>query len=336
MGRARAPFVLLGLALLLCSGLIAPCGAFAAEPASDQPARTFMWRISKGQAVAYLLGSLHMADASLYPVDPAVNRAFLDSKTLAVEVDVSPEKLAEIAPKLDAFTRLPEDQTLRDVLTPDGEAKVSAFLSKSGLPSRLMTLKPLGLMAVLSNQRMEAMGYSTNYGVDEHFLRRARAAGMPIRELETLEFQLTMDQELSPAVQEAVLLQALEEMDDMPRFTKATLEAWKRGDAGEMDRLTFEDRQERPELEPFYALLFDRRNQHMAKGIEALLDRNEHAFVVVGAGHLVGRESIVKILSRRGLVCEQVPAMAPGNHTPARNAGGSPRQQPARLQAALP
>ncbi|WP_027193348.1 TraB/GumN family protein [Megalodesulfovibrio gigas] len=289
-------------------------------PAAAQPAATFMWEIRKGEAILHLLGSLHMADATLYPVDPAVNRAFLDAKALAVEVDVSPDKLARVAPQMDAFTRLPDGQTLADVLSPEGAARVTAFLHAQDLPSRLMVLKPLGLMAVLTNQRMDALGYSTNYGVDEHFLRRARAAGMPIHELETLEFQLTMDQDLSPAVQEAVLMQALEEMDDVAIYTRATLDAWKRGDAAELARLTFEDRHTQPMLEPFYEILFDRRNEAMANGIARFLDRGEKVFVVVGAGHLVGERSILHFLQQRGLQCTQVPAMAPGNSSPARTA----------------
>jgi len=305
---------------LLCLGLLPALVA----PAAAQTAATFMWQVRKGEAVVHLLGSLHMADATLYPVDPAVNRAFLDAAALAVEVDVSPEKLANVAPQLDAFTRLPEGQTLRDVLSPEGAARVLAFLKAQGLPSRLLTLKPLGLMAVITNMRLNSLGYSTNYGVDEHFLRRARAAGMPIHELETLEFQLTMDQGLSPAVQEAVLLQALDEMDDIPRFTRDTLDAWKRGDATEMGRLTFEDRRRFPLLEPFYEILFDRRNEAMAQGIARFLDRGERVFVVVGAGHLVGERSILHFLTQQGLECTQVPAMAPGNSTPARSVQAPP------------
>jgi len=52
--------------------------------------------------------------------------------------------------------------------------------------------------------------------------------------------------------------------------------------------------------------LFDERNQQIAAKIEPLLKSNEPAFVVVGAGHLIGKNGILKLLEKEGYFVEQV------------------------------
>jgi uncharacterized protein YbaP (TraB family) len=48
------------------------------------------------------------------------------------------------------------------------------------------------------------------------------------------------------------------------------------------------------------------RNPHMADVAEQFLNGKEQAFVVVGAGSLVGKDGVVSILRTRGYKVEQV------------------------------
>ena len=57
-----------------------------------------------------------------------------------------------------------------------------------------------------------------------------------------------------------------------------------------------------PEL---YQKFLVRRNLNWLSQIELLLDRREVTFVVVGAGHLLGRDGLVNLLRARGYVVEQ-------------------------------
>jgi uncharacterized protein len=56
----------------------------------------------------------------------------------------------------------------------------------------------------------------------------------------------------------------------------------------------------------FYKRLLDDRNIGMADKIAKMAQRGEKAFVVVGAGHLVGANSVVELLSQSGFKVKQV------------------------------
>lgn len=291
-----------------CLCLLLPCPARA---------ETFLWEARKGEAMAYLFGSIHMGEPSMFPLDPAVNRAFQQAEALAVEVDVSLEKQLRYAPLILKHTILPDGQTLQDVLSPEGYATVRSVLSQKGLYEQLKHTKPLWVMSTLSSAALQRAGFSPKFGVDEHFLGEARAKQLPIMELETLTLQLTLDEAIPQPVIERVLLESLEELDQVATYARTTIGAWKAGDVEAFASLAFQTRREEPELEPFYTVFFDQRNDAMARKIEGYLDEGKQVFVVVGAGHLAGPNSIQTYLEQRGVTCTQVKAMAPGPPAPA-------------------
>ena len=103
------------------------------------------------------------------------------------------------------------------------------------------------------------------------------------------------------------------------------VEAWKAGDEAAMHRLTAADPvKKRPALKPVFQKLVDDRNVTMAKKIEDYLKSRKSHFVVVGAGHLSGPNSIPRLLQKRGYKVEQVqrkavePDAAPAEPAPAK------------------
>jgi len=67
----------------------------------------------------------------------------------------------------------------------------------------------------------------------------------------------------------------------------------------------FEHDRDDPRLSRLYESLFYERNRKMADKIEKMLAGRGTYFVAVGAGHLVGRQGIIDILSRRGFSVRQ-------------------------------
>ncbi|MFN7140435.1 MAG: TraB/GumN family protein, partial [Limisphaerales bacterium] len=81
--------------------------------------------------------------------------------------------------------------------------------------------------------------------------------------------------------------------------------AWKTGDARGLDKLVHEQLKGYPEL---YQKLLVERNREWVTTLQKLLDNKEDVFVVVGAAHLVGTNSVVEMLKQRGVRVEQVSA----------------------------
>jgi len=62
-----------------------------------------------------------------------------------------------------------------------------------------------------------------------------------------------------------------------------------------------------PGLTPIYEKLVDERNKIMAGKVQEYLDATDGSyFVVVGAGHLVGKTGIVQLLREKGYSVEQL------------------------------
>ena len=95
--------------------------------------------------------------------------------------------------------------------------------------------------------------------------------------------------------------------DEGQALVQKILAAWRDGDGERLARLVAEDTAlggaGAAELK---ARLLDHRNHDMAMRIAEQLERPGRVLVVVGAAHLVGDESIVERLTRRGYSVQQV------------------------------
>ena len=103
------------------------------------------------------------------------------------------------------------------------------------------------------------------------------------------------------------LSQTLDDAARIPDVVDELMTAWKLGDAKTIEKLILEAADD-PRIEPLYDKFFYRRNVDMAVKIASMLDSGGSLFVVVGAGHLVGDEGIIQLLSDRQFDIRQVSA----------------------------
>jgi uncharacterized protein len=83
---------------------------------------------------------------------------------------------------------------------------------------------------------------------------------------------------------------------------KTMADAWAKGDAAELEKLLLASLKTSPDL--YKHLLVD-RNAAWVPAVERCLNEKTACFVVVGAAHLVGPDSLVAMLQRRGHTVEQ-------------------------------
>ena len=55
-----------------------------------------LWKVKSDTSTVYLLGSVHVAKKEMYPLHPAIEKAFSDSSAVVVEADVKPEDQAKL------------------------------------------------------------------------------------------------------------------------------------------------------------------------------------------------------------------------------------------------
>jgi hypothetical protein len=141
--------------------------------------------------------------------------------------------------------------------------------------------------------------------VDYHFLARAQGKKR-ILELESLDDQLNLLSGFSDKEQERFLLYTLKTLSSMDSQVGSMVRAWASGDAQAMESILSEASQLDASLAPIVGKLFDERNMRMTSKIEGYLNSNGSYFVIVGAGHLVGKRGIVELLKNKGYGVEQL------------------------------
>ena len=98
------------------------------------------------------------------------------------------------------------------------------------------------------------------------------------------------------------LRETMGEVRDGPGFYKKLLDAWLNGDVGAIRREALEPMLKEAPGE-YRALVAD-RNKRWIGPIEQRLSGQGEAVMVVGAGHLVGPDSVVALLRRDGFRVE--------------------------------
>jgi uncharacterized protein YbaP (TraB family) len=59
-------------------------------------------------------------------------------------------------------------------------------------------------------------------------------------------------------------------------------------------------------IAPIFGKLFEERNLRMTSKIDGYLNSDGSYFVIVGAGHLVGKRGIIELIKSKGSVVEQL------------------------------
>lgn len=290
--RIRPAVFLLSLCVWLLSCL----------PAWAGPGLGFLWRV-QGEKPLYLLGSIHLAEPSLYPLDPALHRAFEASEVLVVEADVTGPGEERAASLFMERGMLPAGESLEQSLS----GKTLERLKARGVDlGALGFMRPWALALVLQSSELSRLGYGPELGVDVHFLRLAHAREMKVEELEGLEAQFDLFAGMSPAESEAFLVQTLDELDAIDDLGREIVGAWRRGDVQTLERAIFSGMGDDPLARRIQERIFFERNISMAASIERYLEDGRATFVIVGAGHLVGERGLVALLKQRGYALTQV------------------------------
>ncbi|MGE0042662.1 MAG: TraB/GumN family protein [Vicinamibacterales bacterium] len=275
--------------------------ALPAAPAAD---RHFLWRVDNGAGPpTFLLGSLHVLTSAHYPLAEPIEAAFAASTVLIEEVDL--EELSDPAGAMALVSRamLPGAQTLDQVVSPSTYAEVTRRAEAAGLPLvAIRRMKPWMAAVTLTAPALARAGYDPEHGVDRYFFDKAKAAGRERRALETVAYQLERFDALPPAEQEAMLTATLEDLDAEMANVDRMAAAWAAGDTAAIEDLLLGSFRDSPAL---YRRLVVERNQNWVAPVERCLREKTACFVVVGAAHLVGPDSLPALLAARGHVVTQ-------------------------------
>ncbi len=252
-------------------------------------------------ATVYLLGSVHLLSADAATLPAEVDSAFAHSRSLTLETSL--DSVMARGPEMLMRGRYSDGKTLRGVLSPKSAAKVDSLLHLYELSlDQVNGFKPWMVSLLMAQLAMQKLNFQAQYGVDMQLNTRAKQASKPVLGLESVDFQMGLFDALSSADQERMLVDS-----DGPEITAKEMgsirDAWSHGDAPMLDSLINSRVAEAPTL---FDALITARNRAWIPKIEALIQGGDDALIVVGAGHLVGKQGVVAMLRAKGYTLEQM------------------------------
>lgn len=314
--KTRRRVSLLLLASLLSFAPLAAPLLRADEKKADTPKRGMqnrslgdtgkkcLWRITDEDSTVFLAGSVHLLRPKDSPHPAAYDRAYEASEEVVFEVDMAEMEDPANKLRLVQLGQLPEGESIEDHLSEEAVARLRAYLVVRGMPPAAFDQFKPGMIS-LTIAAMEAMkvGARPDLGLETVFFAKCEEDGKPSRGLETPEFQVKLFDELDSAEMEKVLIDTLDEAEKTAKALDAMIRAWKDGDLEALGELV---EQGMESSEKFRELLLVERNANWVPEIEKALASDRNVLFLVGAGHLIGEDSVISMLAEKGIEAEQV------------------------------
>jgi uncharacterized protein YbaP (TraB family) len=258
-----------------------------------------LWELHGKHNTVYLLGSIHVLRPGDYPLAQVILDAYGSANSLLMEIDLESVDAAQIQTELLAGATLPQGKTLRRILGARRYAHADVLARALGVDlSTLDAYAPWFVAEAISEQQLAALGFQAESGVEMYFAERARNDGKSIAGLETVHDQISLFESMTLDAQSQYLVSSLEEAHELPQQAQEMVLAWQRGDAAWFEA---EIKQEFGKDPALYRTMLTGRNRKWLPRIEALLNEDRNYLIIVGTGHLVGRDGVVDLLKKDGI-----------------------------------
>lgn len=300
-----APAVTLAVAALLsatfaCQPRQAPAPTLP-DPPSEPLVRPFLWRIDpkpaptvaerERVAPSYIFGVMHIGVDPYQVLPLGIWKKFDAAGKVVMEVDTTgPETLG--------LGKQPEGQSLDKQMPPADWAKVVQTLDLDADEAEaIAALKPWMLVVQLT-QTLAPKARS----IEDVLQARAKEQNKPAAFLESIAVQSAL---LARFIDPAYLVEFVGNMDAQKRSLAKQAKIYRSGDEEALYRSAITGMEKHIGADGMKALMYD-RNRAWVPAIENHVAVG-NAFIMVGAAHLVGPDSVIDLLRKRGYTLTRVP-----------------------------
>ena len=300
--------VLLGAAVL---GILMLVSAACIPEQVPENSKGIFYEVKGGDNEAYLFGSVHFGYEDMYPLDNTVEGAFQEADVLGLEVDTTAAFMElQVTEKMLQLGTYSEGKGMTDLVPQETFEEAAGVIKTVGIDSNTLNrFQPWLAAAIISEITIEEAGLLADYGVENYFIDQADEEKIDIKGLESIADQLAPYEKLSDESQVIYLKETLKEKDIAGEYLKEIIEHWKKGNVdyfAQRRQASIEETQT-DSLKDFQRAMLDKRDDQMAAKIEEFVqnDSDSTYFIVVGAMHLAGENSIVEQLRDSGYEVEK-------------------------------
>ena len=272
----------------------------AAAPAMAEPA---LWAIKDKDSTIYLFGTIHVLKPDTQWRSPAIDKALNDSGDLTIEV-LGAEDPAVMQPLVLKYG-VDQATPLSKKLSPEDYKRIQVLAQGAGVPPQaLEVMRPWLASISLAMLPIMKAGYDPRSGVEQVVQAQMKAAGKPATSLETAEQQIRFFADMSTKVEVEMLKSTLDDAEEGPAKIDKMVTAWASGDTKELETEFVTEM--KADYADVYEVLLTDRNIAWSKQLKTKLAGSGVSFIAVGAGHLVGPDSVQAQLAKLGIKAERV------------------------------
>ena len=270
--------------------LLAPAAARAQPP---------VWVAHDEDSTIVMFGSVHVLPPGLDWRPPQLTDALSKADDFWLEVPFDEDAQMAAQKAALAHGMLPEGERLTDLLSKSGRKRLEKLASDLHLSMEILDrFQPWFAELSVSAAIYQKAGGENADGVERQLFDSAPASAKKMA-FETPEQQIGFFADAPMKEQLASLEETLKEAAEAPDQFRELVDAWLKGDVKKLDKEAVQPlRKASPAL---YATLVSQRNERWTQEIIRRLHGSGHTVVVVGVGHLVGKDSVPNRLRALGV-----------------------------------
>jgi uncharacterized protein YbaP (TraB family) len=263
-----------------------------------------VWKVSNEQHSLYIGGTIHVLTPEDYPLAKEYDLAYQAADKVIFETDMEAVSSPEFGQKMMDQMMYSDGTTINNVLQPDTYKSLAIHLSSRQIPMQAFASHKPSLLAIsLTFIELQAMGY-TSEGVDMFFANMAKDQEKEQGWLETPDEQLAFMANLGGDDPNTMIEYTLKDIKKMPEMFAKLHSTWLAGDMqGMADVGITPFKADYPDI--YQDLLVTRNNNWLPKIISMLNDQPVE-FILVGALHLAGPDSVLAQLKAKGYKIEKL------------------------------
>ena len=306
------PLLMLGIILTACTTTRqAKQHPELSKPVLIEHPERFFWEIKGNKGSVYVLGTVHVADKSFYPLEKNVLRAFDNADRLVSEIGGEKE--------LEAFTAELQTIIIKNI-NADPKKSLLKVLSEDELAflyetvgddtvHQLALFNPWIFDTVLSQLLMNRAGLHPEDGIDMYLMQRAK--NKKIEALDTTQQQIAVLSYGTFEDQLAILkdsIQSLRDIDQsiakLHRIRDLYLGNNRKGLGDLLVELFLEIPASfsKKKAQSYIDMMLTDRNRIWAQKFDEYLHEGGNTFVFAGSAHFLGKSSVFEIMRQKNML----------------------------------
>jgi len=263
-----------------------------------------LWEIQGTANRVFLLGSIHFLRAKDYPLPQAFTYVYADADVIVMELDLSRLNPTDMLTSIQRLAIDTQGRDLEKLLGIRSYQKALDLAADIDIDlSAMRPFEPWYAAMQITQLRLMQLGFDGGQGVESRLLLKAMQDQKEIRGLESLEDQLGALDSLPLKDQRRFLMHTLEEAAVIDTVLDDIVAAWKIGDVDALETELMDGLGSQTTL---YQQIVVQRNKNWTGSIIEFTKEPKNYLVVVGAMHLVGSDSVIRMLEDAGFSAKQI------------------------------